>query len=170
MKRFILPLSITGFVLIVLLVVGYLAGNVGTQPVQTATEIPTVDGAIIQAYPLTQSTEIQSNSTLIEGFPAFPIFPGAKLETSSKRTQSLNTARDIRAVWKVEQANVVTIMNWYLDELERTGWAIEYPDDRASKGEQIAWMTKNNYRGYLAVEDEKGEYTEIVVDFQKLNE
>ncbi len=121
-----------------------------------------VDQAEIEKDP----NVVEVENKLVANFPEFPVYPGAVIEKSSGRIETINTGQDLRAVWISDEKSVQTVMNWYIDELEKSGWQVEKPNDPIAMGEQVAQIKKDDLSGYIAVEDEAGT-TEIVADFRK---
>lgn len=121
-----------------------------------------------QTYRSNASSDIvQEEGQLVEAFPDFPEYPGALLEESSQRQQAINTNQDIRAAWQTSDP-VPTVMSWYVTELPKNGWTVEPPDDPMAQGEQVAQLSKDDLRGYIGIENEGTNKTEIVVDFRKV--
>lgn len=108
---------------------------------------------------------VEAEGELVEGFPEFPVYPGAEIHESAVRRQAYNTGRDIYAEWTTNDS-VIEVMRWYEQELSKLGWSIGEPNDPENPSEQIIQITKDNLSGYVAAEDEEGT-TEIVVDLKK---
>jgi hypothetical protein len=112
-----------------------------------------------------EKNTITAEGELVEKFPDFPVFPGAAIHESSARIETRDTGRDLRAEWTVKSP-VIDVMQWYIAELPKQGWTVEPPNDPVAEGEQIAHISKGTLSGYIAVEDEGEQITEIVVDLK----
>jgi len=99
---------------------------------------------------------------LMSGFPEIPVYPGATLIASAKTNRANEQDTGYRAKWETQDA-VVKVMKWYQEELPKSGWVYETPNDPNASGEQVAQIKKSDLEGFLEAErEEKG--TEIVVE------
>ena len=101
---------------------------------------------------------------LISGFPAFPVYPGAKLIESSKVKNSPDPTKGYQAEWEAQAESVAKVMDWYLKELKSTGWEILTLDDPKGYGEQVANVSKDGNVVNLRVELSEPGMIEIKVD------
>jgi len=102
---------------------------------------------------------------IISGFPDFPVYPSATLVASSLINKEGETVQGYRVKWKTNPGNVPEIMQWYQSALQKAGWTFTANDDTQSLGEQVAPISKGDYRGYVAAEME-GDIIEIMVDLR----
>ncbi|OGY25918.1 MAG: hypothetical protein A2Z11_02045 [Candidatus Woykebacteria bacterium RBG_16_43_9] len=99
---------------------------------------------------------------LISGFPQFPVYPGATLVASAKTNRVNQPDTGYRAKWETKDA-VIKVMRWYQDQLPKSGWKYEVPNDPTAAGEQVAQIKKSGFEGFVEAESEqKG--AEIVVE------
>jgi hypothetical protein len=105
---------------------------------------------------------------LVDGFPAFPVYPGATLEASSTVNREDQVIQGYRALWISHDA-IPKIARWYETELRKAGWQVTPNDDPNSDGEQVIKIARDSndveYTGYVAPEME-GDRIEIVVDLR----
>ena len=99
---------------------------------------------------------------VISGFPDFPVYPGAALIASAKTNRADQPDTGYRAKWGT-QDSVIAVMKWYQAQLPKSGWQYTPPNDPQSEGEQVAEISKGDFKGYIASEIEEGN-NEIVVD------
>ena len=99
---------------------------------------------------------------LIGGFPELPVYPEATLVASAQTNPAGQPPQGYRAKW-VTKDPVIKVMNWYEAELPKAGWHYTSPNDQQSEGEQVAEISKGDFKGYIAAEIEE-ENIEIVVD------
>ena len=91
-----------------------------------------------------------------------PVYPDATLVASAKTNPADQPDTGYRAKW-ITNDEVKKIMKWYESELPKAGWSYELPNDPQSEGEQVAEISKGDFKGYIASEIEEGN-NEIVVD------
>ncbi len=108
--------------------------------------------------------QVEGKNSLISDFPDFPVYPQAIIQESSMRREPIHSGKDLHAVW-VTNDPVKPVMEWYLSELEKSGWQVTPPDDMESVGEQVAQLSKDSLVGYIGIELEE-QHTEIVIDFR----
>lgn len=108
--------------------------------------------------------KITEKNSLVPGFPQFPVYPNAVLIESVKMIQATDD-KGYYALWEIDQEiGVPAVMQWYIDELQNTGWEItEYPA-YANQGEQIIKLKKGTTNALVNV-DSHGKGVEILVDF-----
>ena len=111
-------------------------------------------------------TEVKDK--LIEGFPEFPVYPGATLEASAKVNSEGQTDMGYRVKWETHDP-VPKIARWYERELAKAGWKVTPSSDPQSEGEQVIKIEKDigskEFSGYVAPEME-GDEVEIIVDLR----
>lgn len=101
--------------------------------------------------------------TLADGYPLLPIYPGAKIDKSQKKSEqgligylSRMTSND----------KVSTVMKWYRQNLTAAGWAEitppEFPDTDKSL---FAQFQKDKMNMNLEVSQEETPETEILISF-----
>ena len=149
MKKIVLILiSVLAITIIVLSILVWQRRNQQT----TSVEEPTPPGVY------------EVEKTLVEGFPEFPVYPGAVIEESSELDQVPDARKGYYAEWEIDEILTATeVMNWYFEELQKTGWTIvEYPNDREATGEQVARVEKGEYLVYLEVSVQEN-FTEIEI-------
>ena len=93
---------------------------------------------------------------LLPGFPEFPIYPGAELVGSAEVNLPDEPNQGYRVKWTTYDP-VPQVMDWYLEELSKTGWVVEEPNDPEAEGEQVANIHKGGFKGHIAVESEGSE-------------
>ena len=101
---------------------------------------------------------------LIAGFPTFPVYPGATLIASAKTNRADQPDTGYRAKWETKDA-VIKVMRWYQDQLPKSGWKYEVPNDPNAAGEQVAEIKKGNLAGFINSDLETGT-NEIVVEIR----
>ena len=135
--------------------------KVSNQPSQPEAGVSTAENLS------TDPSRMEVKGQMVEGFPAFPVYPGAMIEESSKVKDSPDSEKGYRAEWRIDKVlSVPQVMKWYLDELKTEGWTIKQaPVDPQTYGEQAAIVSKGDVDAHLNVEigDDK-KTTEIMVD------
>lgn len=113
----------------------------------------------------TDPNKIEKESELIEGFPDFPVHPDAVL-TKSIRMKQASDLKGYSAFWEIEtDEHISSIVQWYINELTKSGWTIvEVPSD-LNQGEQFLHVRKGEARASIEVETEEinGDESEIQV-------
>jgi len=119
---------------------------------------------------VTQSASTEdANESLVASFPAFPVYPGATIESSRKQPNGIPNVTGYSAVWHVTgNQDVATVASWYRSELTKLGWTVADPStENASLNEQDLHATRSKQSAAIIIE--KGEDTdkntiEILVD------
>lgn len=113
----------------------------------------------------TSQSQYESDEDLI-GFPEFPVYPDAEVETAEVRLPPHHAPGDVLATWSTAD-KVGVVMQWYVATLPTSGWSVEPPSDPFESGEQIISIKNTGYSGYLVVEVEEEGNTEILLNVEK---
>lgn len=91
----------------------------------------------------------EADSTLIEGFPNIPIYPGMRVDKTYKKEQEGKT--DYVAVWYYEGGDekIGEIMKWYIDEFKKGGWTVEGPFIDEGQNEVHINVENSQYRAQV---------------------
>ena len=112
---------------------------------------------------ITSYAKIEKLGGVVLDFPKIPVYPGAKIENSYKKSE-----RDVigyQGTW-VAQDKVGKIMAWYVEKLPQDGWTVlAYPEFPDAPKESFAQFQKGNLRLNLIVEREDKNETEIHAEF-----
>src|SRR4030067_1863615 len=120
------------------------------------TKTPNLEVATDPSFP-------EVKGKLISGFPPFPVYPGATLIASAKTNRANQPDTGYRAKWETKDA-VIKVMRWYQDQLPKSGWKYEVPNDPNAAGEQVAQIKKSGFAGFVEAEREPQKDTEVVVE------
>lgn len=165
-----LPLLIAGVLLFVSISV-LVAKRFVQAPITRTTLDPTAETLmdIPSKEIATDPSFKEVKGSLIPGFPNFPVYADAELKGSATLSADADSSQGYRVIWELnkEDSTVPEVMNWYQRELTRDGWKYEAPDDPTSVTEQVAQISKGNFKGYLAAEIEQNEL-EILVQINSI--
>jgi hypothetical protein len=105
----------------------------------------------------------QLKGSFIPDFPAFPIYPNAKAESTQKTNAYGSQPVSFQATLESDD-DVSAIVDWYKNELPRSGWSIEL-DGNGSAVDQTLFARNGNSVATIYIEHETDE-TEILVHVQ----
>jgi len=117
---------------------------------------------IKNALDTTPPWRTKTSPALPQAIPRFPLYPGAVLEESTINNWPLSPNQFVEVEWKTGDP-VISVTSWYIAELSKNGWSVEPPDDSSAQSEQVVQITKDDLTGYLEVENEGEENTEILI-------
>jgi hypothetical protein len=105
----------------------------------------------------------QETSKIIAGFPNFPLYPSAVIDTS-QHTEAVQTPyfqpEHYQAYLTVQGKSVANVITWYTSELQKMGWTIaRHADPSQQEDDQNIAFTKNGMNGTLNAEEENTEVT-----------
>ncbi len=156
---------VIGVIIIVLLAGGtFLLTKINQSSKQTTTS------SNAQSFP-SDPNKLEVKGELVAGFPDFPVYSKATVVNSSRVKELSDPAKGYQAAWKVHDASVAKVMQWYLQELKNTGWQIVVPpNDPQGYGEQLATVSKGGSTAYLIVELEEEGVIAVIVDIPVINQ
>lgn len=98
-------------------------------------------------------TVSQEMGTIIKGFPDFPMYPNAKIESSQITGAYASQPKSFQAY--LESTDGVTkIINWYIDQTQKAGWTLDRPVDKTQPDDQNFIVKKGNIKATVNVEQE----------------
>jgi hypothetical protein len=108
---------------------------------------------------------------IVAGFPAdFPVYMGATLVGSAKDYPADSPKESYRVKWDlIPGTSTLDAMRWYKEELTKSGWNFEDPNDWTSIDEFVAKITRDSLGGFITVENESGEL-EVLVSLKNIND
>jgi hypothetical protein len=106
---------------------------------------------------------VEAEGELVDGFPDFPIYPGAELEKSNQSTYQGRTAYS--GTW-ISTGTVQKVMAWYRDQAKQKNWEIiDDPSNPASGQEQHLNLNVDGQLINVTVELEDNQTKpEIIID------
>lgn len=126
----------------------------------------------VQQEAATQEPKIATDPTfpeylgeIPEGAPALPAYANAEL-IGTALTHPTDPNNGYHIKWDTT-GDVTEVMSWYVTELQKQGWTVTISDDTPGSTEQISYIENQEYTGYIAVEVEEENVTEIVIDIKK---
>jgi hypothetical protein len=106
---------------------------------------------------------IQTMGQIVSGFPDFPSYPSANV-TSSQINQATETTAVSYQAYFNSTDNVSTVINWYTQNLQASGWTIDRPaDPLAQPDDQNIVVEKNGQKATVNAELEGDEGTSISI-------
>jgi hypothetical protein len=106
--------------------------------------------------------EERARGRLVSGFPPLPMYPGATVEESERRTQGDRTGFEAELI---SSDPVTDVYSFYLEALKRDGWDISFASENsATAEEQGLGAVKNGMRLYIEFEMEDDGRTEIEIE------
>ena len=106
---------------------------------------------------------VRADKAIVGGFPPIPVYPEAELDSSYKKTS--NGEIGYQAKWYTSDGTDI-VSQWYVSELENTGWQFEEKTYTTTQNENFFIATKGQNRLYLGIEVEVDDgSTEILVEF-----
>jgi hypothetical protein len=113
-------------------------------------------------------SELPEGEETIKGFPEFPVYPGATLDSSAQLPEERN---GFEATWQVS-GTVPEVMDWYVTTLSDGAWAIEnFPPDPGALGQQMITAHEDEWRVWLVVnQEDEGLPIKIKAELTTLNE
>lgn len=111
--------------------------------------------------PITSEPEVvESRDALVAGFPDFPSYPGAKIETS--RVASDSQGKHFEA-YLVSNQSVSEVSKWYSQELLNDGWEqLDESGDERNVDKSMVFQ-KGKTKVGLTIEDEHSGNIEIAI-------
>jgi hypothetical protein len=101
---------------------------------------------------------------LTSGFPTTPVYSHALL-TSSSKSFIEKAGMSYKSSWSVS-ASVPTVVKWYMDNLQSSGWKIEIPPaNLAAEDIQFLEASKDGSLPIQLSVIRKGNYTEVTAEF-----
>ena len=105
---------------------------------------------------------VEVKNQLISTFPAFPVYPGAKILKSMKLGES--PTKGFEAEWQTSEP-VPKVMGWYIQNLQSDGWKlVASPGDPKTEGEQGAIFSKDKIKVTINIDRENKNETLINVN------
>ncbi len=114
-----------------------------------------------------KGTSTQGVALLAQGFPILPIYPNAKLLSSTSDPQEGQMYVGIKysATWEVKK-RVPEVTKWYIDKLKNAGWRVDsLPADPNAKDVQLATFDDPSYALSMSFIGGGGGTTKITAEF-----
>jgi hypothetical protein len=149
---------VAGITLLAVVTISTLQSNrssrIATSPVNTSAQAaPTDDGSDI----------VTEEGALVEDFPPFPSYPGAKIIKSSQI--SFREKEGFSADWTTS-ASLASVMNFYEDAGKKNNWQLlsEAPDMTKFE-QQLEFLIDGRKVTVTAERDQESNVTEIEISF-----
>lgn len=154
-----------GMMAVLLLIV--LAGGVYgyTYWQNSLVQVQTQEAATPELKVATDPTFPEYLGEIPEEVPSLPAYANAELIGTALTTPN-TPGGGYHIKWDTT-GDVTEVMNWYITELRAQGWIVTISDDTPGSTEQISYIENQEYTGYIAVEVEEENVTEIVIDIKK---
>jgi hypothetical protein len=149
---------VAGITLLAVVTINTLQSNRSTQiasgPANTSAQAdPTDDGSDI----------VTEEGALVEDFPPFPSYPGAKIIKSSQI--AFREKEGFSADWTTS-ASFANVVNFYVDAAKKNNWQVLSENPDVTKSEQQLELVVDGRKVNVTVEREQGSSeTEIEISF-----
>lgn len=118
-------------------------------------------GGLLTALYFSRTKVPTNNNTLIDGFPALPVYPSFTIDESSKEIDDGKTSWQAKWTSSDTTLKLSQITNWYSQQMPQSGWIISIPFEIQDNNpdSQTAVFEKDGLPLYLNVTRTEGKIT-----------